>query len=207
MKNKMDKVLVKIIGLTGGIASGKTTVAKLFEALGATVIDADAVTHSLYEKRLDLVKSLSEAFGKEILTPLGKIDRLKLGALVFADASHRKKLETLVHPIIREEIQNQIEEAKRKNPPLILVEAALLVETGYYKQWDGLIVVKANPHHQEERLMQRNSFSSEEAKERIGVQISLADRLKAAHWVIDNSGSLEETERQVKDLYQKLLQN
>jgi len=195
---------MKIIGLTGGIASGKTSVAKFFQAQGAVIIDADHITHTLYEKRSDLIKSLTEAFGKEILTPLGKIDRLKLGALVFSDSTHRKKLESLVHPIIREEIQKQIEIAKQKNPPLILVEAALLVETGYYKQWDGLIVVKAKAKHQEERLMQRNNYSPEEAKKRIASQTSTDERLKVAHWVIDNSGSLEETERQVIELYQRI---
>lgn len=195
---------MKIIGLTGGIASGKTSVAKLFEAQGALIIDADQITHSLYEKRSDLVKSLTEAFGKEILSPLGKIDRPKLGALVFSNSALRKKLESIVHPIIREEIQKEIEKAKQKKPPLILVEAALLVETEYYKQWDGLIVVKAKAKHQEERLMQRNNYSPEEAKKRIASQTSTDERLKVAHWVIDNSGSLEETERQVIELYQRI---
>jgi len=196
----------RVVGLTGGIGSGKSTVGRMLESLGAHVIDADRIAHNLYDSDPDLTDELQGLFGKDIVDPeSGKIDRKALGSLVFADPEKRERLESYLHPKIRERIQREIDSAKSKSPlPLIVVEAALMVETGYYKNFDGLIVVKAEPHDQKARISKRDGATEDEVSRRMATQASLSEKLKEATWVIDNSGTLEETRKQVERLYETL---
>lgn len=196
---------MKVLGLTGGIASGKSTVSSIFKSLGAYVIDADKIAHQIYEEDPELVQKLVDSFGQEILIASSIIDRDKLGKIVFNNPSKLKQLENLVHPAVRKKILHEIHEAGNKAYTLCLVDAALLVETGFYKYYDGLIVVQASPAQQRERLKARNELSEEEITKRMQAQSSLEEKLKVANWVIDNSGCLEDTRKQVQELYQKLI--
>lgn len=195
---------MKVIGLTGGIASGKSTVAAFFRELGATVIDADQIVHGLYDTEPQLAAQLSGLFGTNILDASQKIDRKILGNIVFKDEAQRKKLEAIIHPLVRKRIQREIEKAREAGCRLCLVDAALLVESGLYKLYEGLIVVKASPELQIERLMKRSSLSPQDCERRLACQAPLEDKLKLADWVIYNDGSLENTQNQVQRLYFRL---
>lgn len=199
---------MKVLGLTGGIASGKSTVSSLFKTLGAYIIDADKIAHQIYDEDLELVQKIIDLFGKEILVPSTFIiDRNKLGKIVFENPSKLKQLESLVHPAVRKKILHEIQEAGKKGYALCIVDAALLVETGFYKQYDALIVVKALPEQQRERLKARNELSDEEITKRMKLQSSLEEKLKVANWVIDNTGNLEKTKKQVENLYREFIKN
>lgn len=196
---------MKVIGLTGGIASGKSSISKMFEDLGAYIIDADKIAHQIYDENSELVQKIIEEFGKEILVPSTFIiDRDKLGQIVFKNPEKLKKLEALVHPAVRKQIQLKIHEAGNKGYNLCIVDAALLVETGFYKFYEGLIVVKCSPEQQKERLKSRSELSDEEIQNRINVQAPLQEKLKVANWVIDNSADLSNTQKQVEALYNTL---
>ncbi len=197
---------MKIIGLTGGIGSGKSTIAQFFKELGAVIIDADQIAHELYEKDPTITQTLIKKFGREILHfSHNKIDRKKLGEVVFADSEKRKELEVIIHPLIRLQIEKEIEEAKKNNPPLIIVNAALLVETGFYKLYDGLIVVQATAEQQIERVKKRDQLSEREIEQRLTSQLPLSEKIKLANWVIKNSGDLKETKKQVVTLFNQLV--
>lgn len=196
---------MKVIGLTGGIASGKSIISSIFKNLGAYIIDADHVAHQIYDDDSELLQKIIDLFGKDILVPSTFIiDRDKLGEIVFKSPDKLKQLEAVVHPAVRKRILHEIHEAGNQGFNLCIVDAALLVETGYYKHYDGLIVVKCSPEQQIERLKNRNNLSEQEIKERIEAQSSLEEKLKVANWVIDNSGSLEETQKQTAILFQEL---
>lgn len=196
---------MKVIGLTGGIASGKSTISSIFKNLGAYVIDADHVAHEIYDDDSELLQKIIDLFGKDILVPSTFIiDRDKLGGIVFKNPEKLKQLEAVVHPAVRKRILHEIHEAGMKGFSLCIVDAALLVETGYYKYYDGLIVVKCPLEQQIERLKNRNNLSAPEIKERLAAQSPLEEKLKVANWVIDNSGSLEETQKQTTLLFQEL---
>ena len=196
---------MKVIGLTGGIGSGKSTVAQFFKDLGARVIDADSIAHQIFDLHPELASLLSQKFGREILDPAtGGIDRRRLGALVFSDSVKRKELEALTHPPIRKEIDRLIEEARAAGAPLTLVDAPLLVETKYYRSFDGLIVVKADVEQQIQRILSRDTLSHDEISSRIASQLPLVEKVRVANWVIDNSADLQATQRQVQQLFKEL---
>jgi len=196
---------VKTLGLTGGISSGKSTVCHYFKKLGAFIIDADLITHEIYENNTEIQNKILQAFGSKILNSKSKkIDRKILSKIVFQEAQKRKILENILHPAIGQKIQSEIEKAKKGGVKLCLVEAALLVETGSYKNYDALIVVKATPAQQIERLKKYKRLEEDEAKQRLAAQLSLEEKLKLATYVIDNSHSLENTQKQVQALYEKL---
>ncbi len=198
---------MKVVGLTGGIASGKSTVSSVFKKLGAYIIDADKVAHQIYDEDSELVQKITDLFGKEIFIPSTFIiDRDKLGQIVFKNSEKLKQLEALVHPAVRKKILHEIHEAGKQAYPLCIVDAPLLVETGFYKLYEGLIVLKALPEQQKKRLKERNELSDEEIMNRINAQAPLEEKLKVANWVIDNTGDLEKTKKQVEELYQKLSQ-
>ncbi len=196
---------MKTLGLTGGISSGKSTVCHYFKKLGAFIIDADLITHEIYENNTEIQNKILQAFGSKILNSKSKkIDRKILSKIVFQEAQKRKILENILHPAIGQKIQSEIEKAKKGGVKLCLVEAALLVETGSYKNYDALIVVKATPAQQIERLKKYKRLEEDEAKQRLAAQLSLEEKLKLATYVIDNSHSLENTQKQVQALYEKL---
>jgi dephospho-CoA kinase len=195
-----------VIGLTGGIGSGKSTVSQFFQQCGAVVIDADKIAHQIYEHHPELVETLFKKFGDGIGDSQSKkIDRSRLAAIIFADEAKRKELEALTHPLIRNDIQMQIEKAHRLKAPLVLVDAALLVETGYYQTFDGLIVVKSEQEQQIFRIKNRDGLPPEEILQRIAAQMPLSEKLKVADWVIDNSGEVLETKKQVEKIFKELI--
>jgi dephospho-CoA kinase len=195
---------MKIIALTGGIASGKTTVARLFTRCGAKVLDADRIAHGVYRPGTAVYGAMLKRYGREVLHRNGRIDRNKLGKILFGSPRERKWLESVVHPQTRRQIAEALKKLRRRKPPLVLVEAALHVETGYHREFQGLIVVHAKPQVQLQRLMKRDKLTEHEARQRLRSQLPLKKKRAAADWVIDTSESLQDTKRQVIELYKKL---
>ena len=194
-----------VVGLTGGICSGKTTVARMFEQRGAVVVDADEIAHELQEPGQPIYEAVVRAFGREILGEDRRIDRARLGNLVFADPEKRRKLEAIMHPAIVKECETRIEKAGEAGTKICIVNAALLIEAGAHERFDRIIVVAAPEEAQLKRLLERG-LSEEEALLRIRSQIPLQEKVHYAHYLIENSGSLEETERQVGRIFEELLQ-
>lgn len=195
------------VGLTGGIASGKSYVVSVLRELGCEVVDADLVAHQAMEPGRPAYDDVVAHFGREILGPDGGIDRTRLGAIVFADPKEREKLNSIVHPRVYEAQMNWMIEVYQRNPRVIaVIDAALMIETGSYRRFDKIVVVHCAPEIQLERLMHRNQMTREEALARISAQMPAAEKLKYADFNIDTSGSFEDTRRQVEALYQALSQ-
>jgi dephospho-CoA kinase len=195
---------VRVIGLTGGIGSGKSTVADILEALGAEIIRADSVGHEVYRPRTQGWQRVTEAFGRDIVTPDGSIDRQKLGAVVFGDAHARARLNAIVHPLIAAEIRRRIE-AHRAAGSLepIVVEAAVLIEAGWLSLVDEVWLVVADRDAVIDRLGKQRRLAPEEARARIAAQLSNAERQRYAHVLIRNTGSLEELSEKVRTLWKR----
>lgn len=194
-----------LVGLTGGIASGKSIVTGVLRNLGAHIIDADKIVHDLLSNGQDTHREVVEHFGAAIVASDGTVDRRKLGEIVFHDPDERAWLNQCIHPRVFEAYQHQLKHIAERNPRAIVVmDAALLIETGYHKRMDRLIVVYAREQDQLQRLMARNGFSEEQALARIRSQMPLEEKRTFAHHVIDNSGTREETERQAREVFEKL---
>lgn len=193
-----------VVGLTGGICSGKSTVAAMFARLGAAVIDADRVAHELQEPGQPLYEAIVSAFGREVVGEDGRIDRRKLGAMVFADPRARARLEDILHPAIVEECERRIQEAGTSGAAVCLLDAALLIESGRQARFDMVILVEASEAVQIDRLMARMGLSRDEALQRIRLQMPREEKRRHASLVIENGGPLEETERQVKAAWERL---
>ena len=192
------------LGLTGGIASGKSAVAAMLRELGFAVLDADALGHKLIEPGQAAYAEVIQEFGPSITDSSGSIDRSKLGAVVFADRAKLDRLNAIVHPRVAEVILSQFEVWRRAGVrDAVFVEAALLVESGIHKKLDGLVVVWCSPEQQLERLVARG-LSETEARRRISAQLHVEEKLRLATEKIDCSGSLEETRRQIEALAGKL---
>jgi dephospho-CoA kinase len=195
---------MKRLGITGGIASGKSAVAGMLRALGFRVIDADALGHQVIELGTPAYREIVREFGAGVVGADGRIDRRKLGALVFADQAKLARLNAIVHPRVEEEMVRLFAEWEKSNvADAAFVEAALLVEAGYQKNLDGLVVAWCRPEQQIERLLARG-LSEVEARRRIAAQMPAEEKLKFATVKIDCSGTLEETRRQVEELAKKL---
>ncbi|MCP4676618.1 MAG: dephospho-CoA kinase [Deltaproteobacteria bacterium] len=182
-----------IIGLTGGIASGKSTVASFLREAGVPVIDADKLGHFALAKDGEAHEPVVEAFGPEILDEGGEIDRQKLGAKVFDNADQRRMLEAITHPAIARLARKGLQMVAEREEPIAIYEAALLVETGIHEGFDALIVVSCTVAMQMERLMARNSFNKKAAAARIASQFPLEDKLEVADYIIENNGEIKET--------------
>ena len=194
-----------VVGLTGGVASGKTTVSRLLREEGAYVIDADQIARDLVQPRTPAWREVVRVFGNEILGPDDSIDRKKLAAVVFSNPQQRGLLEGMIHPRIREEIDRRVEEIRKKDPEgVVVVDAALLVETGGYRRMDRLIVVTATEAQQKERFGRRTGATEQEAQGIISSQMALEDKLKVADFVLRNEGTLEETRKRVKEIFHEL---
>ena len=192
------------LGLTGGIASGKSAVAAMLREIGFAVLDADSLAHKLIEPGQPACDEVLKEFGPSITDPSGRIDRTKLGAIVFADRAKLDRLNAIVHPLVAEVIFGQFEVWRRGGVrDAVFVEAALLVESGIHKKLDGLVVVWCKPEQQVERLLARG-LSETEARRRISAQLPVEEKLRLATEKIDCSGSLEQTRRQVAALAGKL---
>ena len=192
------------VGLTGGIAAGKTTVASMLRDRDVPVLDADPLGHELLEPGQAAYEEVVAAFGQEILEAGGKVNRAKLGGVIFADAGKRARLNQILHPRILEVVQKWFAALDEpEGPEFAVVEAALIVEAGYNRNLDKLIVCWCQPEQQLERLMLRG-LSAEEAQQRIAAQMPLDEKRRLADEAIDCSGSIEETQRQVNQAAEKL---
>ena len=191
-------------GLTGGIASGKSTVARMLAGLGAKVIDADRVGHDVLLSTGPAFREVVREFGREIVSS-GEIDRSRLGRLVFADPAKLARLNSIVHPMIVARVEEMAAEYQASNPgSVVLVDAALIFEAGIGGRFAKVIVAWCRPEQQIERLMLKAGISRAEAEQRIKAQMPVEEKRRRADYLIDCSGSLEETSRQVKQLYDEL---
>ena len=191
--------MIKLVGLTGGIGSGKSTVAKMLRERGIPVIDADAIARQVVEPGWPAYDEIAAAW-PEVVTADGRIDRKKLGAIVFSDPGSQARLQAITHPPIREQVAVQAAALEAAGHRLAFLEAALLVETGFYKQLDGLVVVSLSEEAQVERVMARDACLREGALARIRAQRPLADKIRVADHVIENSGSVEATRAQLAQI-------
>lgn len=193
------------VGLTGGIATGKSYVTQLLRQLGCEVVDADVIAHQVIEPGQPAHQEIVSEFGSEVVGENGVIDRARLAAIVFADPARRQRLEAIVHPRVKEAQERWLAEVAARNPEAIaIVDAALLIEAGAYRHFDKVVVVYCEPQLQLERLMKRNQLTRQEALSRISSQMPAAEKLKYADYVINTSGSFAETRQQVLALYQEL---
>jgi len=200
-----DPAVVLRVGLTGGIATGKSEVAQVFRDEGAFVLDADLLGHALMEPGTPAFAAIGAAFGKGILAPDGRIDRKLLGGVIFQDEKARKRLNAILHPLILSAAERQVEEFAVRSPGGIAVtQAALLVETGAYRKFDRLVVTHCERAVQVRRLKARDWLSEEEADHRIRAQADPQARLDAADYVIDTSGDREETRGRAKEVFAAL---
>jgi dephospho-CoA kinase len=195
-----------LVGLTGGLASGKSTVSRQLAELGCHVIDADMLARAVVAPGEPALQTIVQAFGRAVLRPDGTLDRARLGALVFADAEKRKRLEAITHPAIQARRQAALAElAAEGYDGLVVQDAALLIEVGGAAHVDRLVVVYADRAVQRERLMRRDRLDAAEAERRLATQMPLAAKVRLAHYVIDNSDSPEETAAQVRAVHAALL--
>lgn len=184
-----------VVGVTGNIACGKSTVSNMLGQLGAEVIDADKVVHTLMEPGSEVWRRIVEEFGRGILKPSGEIDRVTLGAIVFDDPEALRRLEGIIHPAVIETVRTMTRRSKAK---VVVVEAVKLIEAGMHRGYDSVWVVTCRHEQQLARLMRERGLTRDEAEARLGAQPSLEEKLRQADVVIDNSGSLENTWQQVK---------
>ena len=190
---------LKVLGLTGGIGSGKSTVAKLIGELGVPVLDADLLAREAVEPGQPALAEVAAAW-PEAIGPDGKVARKRLADIVFADPAQRLRLEAIMHPRIQALADERLAELARKGHALAFYEASLLVESGRYKDFDGLVVVTASPETQLERVLARGDLSEAEAQARIDAQLPLLAKVRVATHLVDNDGELEATKSQVERL-------
>jgi len=203
--------MTRIIGLSGGIGSGKSTVKRILDELGATTIDADAIVHELQAPGTPMLAEIEAAFGPDVITASGALDRVALGAIVFRDEGARTRLGALVHPPVIAEMMRRAKAGVDAGVPMVVLDIPLLFEgrksgrgSGAVMDFDATIVVWVPRAVQIERTMARDGCDRDEAERRIAAQLPLDEKREMATHVIDNSGSLEETRAQVKQLYELL---
>lgn len=194
-----------IVGLTGGVASGKTAVSGALKREGAYIIDADQIARELVQPKQPAWDELIRAFGTEILQEEGFIDRKKLAERIFRDPKQREVVDQILHPRIKEEMDRRIKEIVRKDPEaIVVIDAPLLIELGAHRKVDILIVVTSTPTQQMERLKERDGRSLEEAQGIFAAQLPIEEKVKLADIIIRNEGSLEEMEKRAKGVFQEL---
>jgi dephospho-CoA kinase len=194
-----------LVGLTGGIASGKSSVSRMLNQLGCLIIDADLIARDVVEPGEPAYQKIVEAFGKGILDEEGFINRKRLGALIFQDAEKRKLLNEITHPEIIEREEAILSElVAEDHEGIVILDAALLIEAGGSGRVDRLVVVTIDEATQSRRLSVRDAISEAEARQKIRSQMPLSEKEKLAHYVIHNEGNPEQTRRQVQALYEAL---
>jgi dephospho-CoA kinase len=201
----------KVVALSGGIGSGKSSVLEMLTELGATPIDADAIVHQLQAPRTPMLAAMAQEFGEHIIKADGSLDREAVSAIVFRDANARAKLGLIVHPPVIAEMMRQAEEGRNNGDPLVVLDIPLLFEGAVRKtgaavatKYDATILAWVPVETQIERTIARDGCDLGEAERRINAQLPIDDKRKMADHIIDNSGSREETAVQVKSLYRKL---
>jgi dephospho-CoA kinase len=194
-----------LVGLTGGIATGKSTVSNMLRGLGAEIIDADLVARQVVEPGQPAWREIVEEFGRDVLSPDGTLDRKKLGAIVFADPDRRKRLEAITHPAIRARVKARVDElAARGFAGIVFYDAAILIEALGHQDMDRIVVVMTDEATQVARLRGRDGTDDAEGRRRIASQMPLAEKAKLADHVIDNSGDREATAEQVRRVFATL---
>lgn len=191
-----------MLGLTGGIGSGKSMVAQMFARLGAEVIDADVIAREVVEPGQPALGEIARAFGRDILMPNGRLDRAKLAGIIFADPAARATLNAITHPRIRARMEAEVA-LRRSRPGVLVVDIPLLYETDRMPLVDKVIVVWVDPQTQLDRLTGRDGLTPEAARQRVAAQMPLDEKRARADHVIDNSGSSEQTMRQVETIYRR----
>lgn len=191
----------RLIGLTGGIASGKSTVAQLLAEKGAWIVDADQLARDVVGVGSPVLAEISQSFGPGVIAEDGSLDRPQLGRLVFADAEARERLNGIVHPRVLELSRQEIRQAQESGAQLVVYDVPLLYETERSGEFDGTLVVWVDPLTQLLRLRQRTGLTEDEGRQRIASQMPLTRKRELATWVVDNSGSREATQAQVESLW------
>ena len=191
-----------IVGLTGSIATGKSTVGHMFSQLGAYRIDTDQLARQVVAPGQDAFEAILRYFGKDVMDEFGRLDRKKLAAIVFADPAKLCVLNQMTHPPIRALLQIELMAARESGAGVALVEVPLLYESGFDYGMDCVIVVVVDEETQLARLMERNGFTEQEAKQRIATQLPLSEKAARADYIIDNGGTLAATQVQVNKLWQ-----
>lgn len=195
-----------LVGLTGGIASGKSSTARILEELGARIIDTDIICRKLVEKNRPAWREIIHFFGEDILMEDGSLDRKKLGNIVFRDEEKRKKLNAIIHPKVISEELRLAKGIKEEDPyALVVVNAALLIESGNHKNMDKVIVVGADEDRVIDRIVKRDGLTRDEARLRMASQLPLREKIKLAHYFIENNGTLDELREKVEMVYNDLV--
>src|SRR6266699_2383685 len=195
---------MKLVGLTGGAGSGKSTVAGMLRDLGAAVVDADEATHAVYEPGTRGFDTVVQEFGKDYVKE-GRIDRKRLGQLVFGDAGARRRLNDIVHPLVREWMAQRTAEAVERGAAVVVQDVPLLFENSLERFFSSVVLVYVPEEVQVERLTSGRGFTREQAHAVIGAQLPIEEKRGRAHHVINNSGPLEETRAQVAAVWKQLL--
>ncbi|MBE6075084.1 MAG: dephospho-CoA kinase [Selenomonas ruminantium] len=194
---------MKVIGLTGGIASGKSTVSRYLREKGAAILDADAIAHALAEPGGSLYLAYRQHFGAAVLQEDGQLNRAAIGKIVFSQPEERAWIDRSAHPLIQAEIKRQLAEKKRQDVPLIVLDVPLLFESGWDKMTEENCLVDVSEAVQLARLMQRDGYDEQAARARIAAQMPLAEKRRRADRLIDNNGDLPATLRQVDRLWKE----
>lgn len=199
--------MTKVIGLTGGIGSGKSTVARMLRKLGAAVIDTDKLAHDVYQPGTIAWNDIVDAFGRQVLTPGGEIDRVVLGRLVFKERAALNKLNDITHPGVLEQVQKLIEKYRRQNTGVVVIEVPLLIEAGWHKVVDIIWVVTASKDKVIARLKKQRNLNEKEIALRANVRLSEAQLIKHADVVMCNDGTREHLKKQVAEHWLRLTKN
>jgi dephospho-CoA kinase len=195
-----------LVGLTGGVATGKSTVSAMFRALGCVIIDADVLAREVVEPGEPALAEIAREFGPGVVQGDGRLDRKALGAFIFADPGLRRRLEAITHPRIRERFTRHLHElAGRSFDGIVIFDAAVIVESGNWKTVERLVVVVADEATQIARLQARDGIGREDAALRIRSQMPLSEKARLAHYLIDNSGDRAATQAQVRSVHAALL--
>ncbi len=195
---------MRLIGLTGGIGSGKSSVSRILAELGAYVVDADQIAHQLQARGRPVWRAIWEQFGWPVLTADGSVDRKKLGYHIFSDGKARESLNRIVHPPVQSEIKRLVKDAESQGGSLAVLDVPLLIEGGLYRVVDTIWVVYTEPRQQIERICLRDGVSRETAERRLQAQMPLKDKVALADVVIDNRGDLATLEEEVRGLWQRV---
>lgn len=193
-----------VIGLTGGIASGKSTISNMLMDMKIPVIDADVIARDVVKPETDTLKRLVKKFGEDILNIDGTLNRKKLSNIVFNDRESLKQLNLIIHPAIKNAIMNKLNEYKKSKEKYCVVDAALLIEANFIDIVDCVILVYVNRKTQVERLMNRDKISMEEAERKIDSQMSLDEKMKYADYLVDNNHDVENTRLQLKSIIKEI---
>jgi dephospho-CoA kinase len=195
----------RVIGLTGGIGTGKSTVARMLAQLGAAILDADAIGKSVVEEDPEVLHELQQEFGQDIVDDDGRLKRQELGHRIFGDLQKVERLNRIVHPHLIARLKQEEEKALRSGAPLVVVDAALIFEADLEDHFNHIVVVTAALPQRLERVRKRDEFTDEQIMQRIQSQIPIEEKEKHADTVLRNDGSVEELEKSVHELFQRLV--